>query len=291
MRRLVTNADDLGWSEAVTSGILQAHREGIVTSTTLMTNLPGAAEALDQARRAGLGVGVHLNLTEGEPLSPPGEVAPIVDSSGRFQRSLPLLFCRAWWSGAARRAIGRELGAQVARALDVGLEPTHLDSHKHVHLHPAILPLVIEVARRHGIRAVRTTVEAPLRGLSAHVPAHWGLWARLRQRANALTALRWGRRAQAAIRRAGLATTDWFAGVRLTGGLTAGFLCCLLEQAPEGTLELMAHPGLAEPGPARPTRLGESRPRELAALCDPQVREAAQRLHWDLVTYRDIGHG
>ncbi|MCX5673371.1 MAG: ChbG/HpnK family deacetylase [Planctomycetota bacterium] len=290
MRRLIVNADDFGWSGAVTGGIIRAHREGLVTSTTLMANLEGAAEALARARQEapGLIIGLHLNLTEGRPLAPPGEVAPLLDREGRLMPSLATLYRTIQVSGGARRAAARELEAQVRWALDHGLRPSHLDSHKHVHQVPPLLPLVIDLARRHGIAAVRTTAELALPDIARFLPPGWSAAARVRQGVLVRIARRWGRRARRIVRGSGLATTDWFFGVRATGGISAELLEHLLRRAPEGTGELMVHPGEAEPNPARPTRLAASRPLELAAVCDPRVRLAADAHGWTRATFKDL---
>jgi predicted glycoside hydrolase/deacetylase ChbG (UPF0249 family) len=297
MRRLIVNADDFGWSEAVTSGILRAHRDGIVTSTTLMTNLPGAEDALERARREApaLAIGVHLNLTEGEPIVRDAGASVLVEG-GRLRRSLAGLVRLLRLSAAAREAAARELEAQVRWARDHGLDPYHIDSHKHVHLCPALLPAVIALARRHGIRAIRTTAEVRLPGQTRLLPREWTMRDHLRQWAHARVARRWGLRAQAAVRQAGLATSDWFFGVRATGGVSADLLAHLLRHAPQGTGELMIHPGLPESEAAgqgevaRPTRLAASRPRELAAACDPAVRRAAESEGWTWANYEDLCH-
>jgi hopanoid biosynthesis associated protein HpnK len=290
MRRLIVNADDLGWSEDVTAGILHAHREGIVTSTTLMANLPGADGTLDRARREApaLGLGLHLNLTEGEPLSPAAEVSAILDRSGRFTGGLAGLLMRTQWSRAARGAVAKELAAQAAWASDHGWKPTHYDGHKHVHLHPAVLDVVLELAVRHGVRAVRVAEEMRLSGMAPLLPKSWGAKARTRQWLLARVSMRWGKRARRRVKAAGLATTDWFFGVRATGGVSAELLCEFLRRAPEGTGELMVHPGFREKDPQRRTRLVDSRQDELAAVCDPRVREAVKQHGWKLITYGEI---
>ena len=293
VKLLIVNADDLGWSEAVTSGILKAHREGIVTSTTLLTNLPGAEEALSRARREtpDLALGVHLNLMEGRPLAPRDEVAAILDSTGCFVPSPTALYWKVWCSEAARRAALRELEAQLGWARAHGLEPSHVDSHKHVHLMPPLLPRVVEMVRRYGIPAVRTTVEFRPAGLSRFLPEGWGVSSRMRQVLLRTVAVRWGRRARREVQEAGLATTDWFFGIRATGAISAPLLEHMLRTAPEGTGELMVHPGLAKETGDRPTRLSESRPRELEALCDPRVRQVADAVGWTWGTYKDLSDG
>jgi predicted glycoside hydrolase/deacetylase ChbG (UPF0249 family) len=290
MKRLIVNADDFGWSEAVTSGILQGHREGVITSTTLMTNLPGAAEALERARREApnLAIGVHLNLLEGEPLAPRSDVAALLDGEGRLPSSLGALLRRLSFSAAAVAAAGKEMEAQVRWARDHGIEPSHLDGHKHVHLYPALRPAVIALARRHGIRAIRTTAELRLADLGQWLP--WGVVDGLKQAIRAGIGRRWGLAGQKAAGEAGLATTDWFFGIRATGAVSAEIIVHLLKNAPEGTGELMVHPGLPDVKRPRGGRLTESRPRELAAVCDERVRRAAADLGWTWATYKDLSH-
>ena len=291
MKRLIVNADDFGWSEAVTSGILRAHREGLLTSTTLMANLPGAAEALERARREapGLGIGLHLNLTEGRPLTG-DSAASLTDPQGRFIGALITVVRLVRTSEAARRAAESEWEAQIAWARDRDLRPTHLDGHKHVHLAPALLPIAISLARKYGIPAIRTTAEWRPAGIAKMLPREWGVRDRLRQLLLAWVGRRWGVAGRRAVRQAGLATTDWFFGVRATGGVSADMIDWLLRHAPEGIGELMVHPGLPEVPPARPGRLADSRPRELAALCDERVRRAAAEGGWELVTFKDVCH-
>lgn len=287
MKRLIVNADDFGWSEAVTGGILQAHREGVLTSTTLMTNLPGAEAALDRARREAprLAIGIHLNLVEGRPLAPLADVAPLLGSDGCFTRSLITIYRRTRLSAAARRAARCEFAAQVRWALDRGLAPSHLDSHKHVHLVPGLFEMALDVAREYGVPAVRTTAEVRCPDLARLLPRGWGTHARLRQRTLESVARVWGARAQRLCRNAGVATTDWFFGVRATGGISAEIIENLLRHAPEGTGELMMHPGLPAP---TADRLAESRPRELAALCNGRVRRAADELGWTWASFKDL---
>ena len=289
MKRLIVNADDFGWSEAVTSGILRAHRDGLVTSTTLMADLPGAEAALARARleAPGLGIGLHLNLTEGRPLT--GDAAaPLTDGQGEFVRSPLALARRVRTSEAARLAAEREWEAQILWARDHNLRPTHLDGHKHVHLAPGLLPITIALAKKHGIPAIRTTAEWRPAGIAKMLPHEWGVKDRLRQMILARVGRRWGVAGRRDVRNAGLATTDWFFGLRATGGISAELIEYVLRCAPEGTGELMVHPGEAEASPARPTRLAGSRPAELAALCEERTRRAAEENGWTLINYEGL---
>jgi hopanoid biosynthesis associated protein HpnK len=290
VKRLIVSADDFGWSEAVNEGVLRAHLDGIVTSTTLMANLPGAAAGLDRARREApqLAIGLHLNLTEGTPLRGAERVESIVDEQGNLRHSMGALFQDAFLKRDVREAIAEELGAQAAWASDHGLKPSHLDSHKHVHQHPAILREVIAIAQRHGIGAIRTTLEVSLPSIGRFLPQGWGMPQRFTQWMRARQALLGGQVARAMVRRSGLLTTDWFFGVRATGGVSRELIKHLLQRAPQGTGELMVHVGMMGDTSRYPTRLTHSRPQELGAVTDSDVKAKVVDLAWQLITFKEL---
>lgn len=160
MRRLIVNADDFGMSRGVSAGILEAHRHGIVTSTTLLVTGDLDADLLAAARDSGLGLGLHVNLTLGRPLT---AGASLVDGAGGFVRDA--------WRAAARATVAdveREVDAQVERFVArIGRRPTHLDTHHHVGLHPPVDAVVLEVARRLGVAVRSQTPAARARALAA----------------------------------------------------------------------------------------------------------------------------
>lgn len=185
MRRLIVNADDFGLSPGVNRGIIRAHREGIVTSSTLMVNLPGAAEAARMAAGCPeLGVGIHLNLTYGPPVLPPERVPSLVDDQGRFRRP---------WGGPGEALSGKlsrwsqaveldqlemELRAQIHRAGELGLSPSHLDGHHHVETTLPVLEVVARLALEHRlpVRSLFPRTRQYLR--SAGVPTPEFCWGR-----------------------------------------------------------------------------------------------------------------
>lgn len=149
MRWLIVNADDFGLSVGVNKGIIRAYRRGIVTSTTMLVNMPAWAHARDLALATpGLAVGLHFNLVSGDPLSPPGQVASLVNSRGEFAGDIDLL------AQANPSHVARELAAQLGRLQAAGIHVTHIDSHHQVHSLPNILPVVLQIASRCGL-AVR----------------------------------------------------------------------------------------------------------------------------------------
>src|SRR6185312_14625838 len=160
--RLVVNADDFGLSPAISRGILRAHRDGIVTSTSLLGNvadLDGARALLAQA--PGLGIGVHLALTGGAPVSPADRVPTLLAPDGRFH-ARGQDFITAWMRGrVSPDDVQRELDAQVSRIREAGVAIDHLDTHRHLGFLPVVGRAVEEVARRHGLAGIRSAVERP----------------------------------------------------------------------------------------------------------------------------------
>lgn len=282
-KRVIINADDFGFSRGITEGILRAHRCGVVTSTTLVANMPAAAEAVERlADAAGLGVGVHLNVCQGPPLSKEGLRLADGDGVMRLTAARLLLKCalRPWLV----RTIEAEFDAQIRWALDHGIRPTHLDSHRHIHGYPPVFARVARLARRYNIRFVRWHREP--------VPGSSGLSARGRsansaagrqaasgtQRSQAIVArgLNCLGRINARLGRDVIGTNGTW-GVAQTGAVTAEWLIRVAQRIGPGVTEIMTHPGLADGLDASASRLCEQREQELAALCDPAVREAFQR--------------
>lgn len=265
--RLIVNADDLGWSEGVTEGILQAHRHGIVTSSTLAANMPAAAQAITLSRNfPELGVGVHLNVCQGPALSPRGR-AELAGPDGQMNHSGMGMIKRAFLR--PRRmlpAIQDEFAAQIEFALSAGLKPTHLDSHRHVHAWPPIFRLVMVLAQRYDIAFVRRHRES----LPADMPQAPAGQRRLSRILNFLG----GRCHRLAPR---LQPTLGTLGVAHTGAIDAAVLLAVIAALPEGVSELMVHPGLARDLQAGQTRLLASREAELRALCDQSVLAAISR--------------
>jgi chitin disaccharide deacetylase len=268
-KQLTVNADDFGFTPDVNRGIVEAHRRGIVTATTLMANGEAFEDAVRLAAEAPeLDIGCHLILISGRSLL-----------TGRpLAASVPQLV-----AALARRQIRvyDELNAQVKRIVEAGIRPSHLDTHKHTHLAPPVLEAVARLGEEYGIRWIRRPFDFPLNGRRGAVP-------RLKRvTSRALGLLR--RHFRAVLARHGCAATDHFAGFQITGTLRAAELVELAAALPEGTTELMCHPGYcgAALRSAR-TRLKESRERELEALCSAEVRAALERHGIELVNYRTM---
>jgi predicted glycoside hydrolase/deacetylase ChbG (UPF0249 family) len=252
-RRLIVNADDFGLTRGVSRGILRAHREGVVTSTTVLASLPPEPELdAEAAACPGLGLGLHLNLTWGAPVSPPGTVPSLVDAEGRFGRDLAALQARA-----RPDDVRRESEAQIeAFARRFGRPPTHLDSHHHAHRLPGVMDAVVDVV------------------LAARLP--------LRSQDPGF---------RDGLRRHGIATTDHFVGdAQAEPYWTAARLLDQLATLSPGVTELMCHPGRFDDDLAY-SRYGRQREVELAALCDPEARATVDRLGVRLCHFGAVAAG
>ena len=281
MRRLIVNADDFGLHAAVNRGILTAHTEGIVSSTSLMAGGAAFDDAVRIARHCPqLGVGVHLTLVGASPLLPVAEVSSLLDEAGDFYGSYPL-FIKRFLRGKIRLAeVERELAAPIDRVRMAGIQPSHLDSHQHLHVLPGIGGLVLDLARRFSIRAIRIPAE-PVAFIGA-TPATVG---RLAGRGG-LTMLANLFRQHAAA--AGIRTSDHFFGMLAGGQLTEPALLAILRRLPPGDSELMTHPGFADESLADAFRWDYQWDAERQALTAPAVRALLAERQIRLISFREL---
>ena len=265
LRKVIVNADDFGLCEGVNRGVFRAHTEGILTSATIMAGAEAADEAVDFARRMpDLGVGVHLNLLEGSPVSNDAKVRVLLDDSGEFGYSASRLAIKSLFSGRITEAIEIELAAQISWALDHGIGPTHLDSHKHVHTFATIWPVVCRLAGRFGISAVRWPYEPSwVANSKTPAPASGG-----RKRARIV-------RSMAKVSRrldANFIKNEVLFGVAHTGKINAEFWTMVLKDTSFGIAEVMTHPGYTEGLDVSKTRLVAERVAEMDALCTDDMK-------------------
>ena len=290
MKRLIINADDFGLTDGVNQAIIDAHHNGLLSSTTLLANGEAFTSAAALARQAPrLGVGVHLNLTEGRPVAPVSSVPTLISGCGVFART-PAGLWRAMLLGRARAVeIERELRAQVEKVLAARIVPTHLDSHKHVHALPALGKMSLKLARQYGIKAIRSVAEAwPAVGyLLGRFPRAKARI--LRQRFNSLTLSLLYRGWCHGLPQACVACAEHFYGVTATGFLDEELLRQILRRVPDGTSELMCHPGIVDEALRyTPTRLLEQREVEYRALIRPDIKLLARSLGIELVNYGEL---
>ena len=288
MKNLIVNADDLGWTEGVNRGIVEAHRKGLVTSTSLLANGRAFAAALGISRsNPELGIGVHLNLSDGPPSAPANEVRGLLGKSGELEDAADRLLMKIAGRSLRVDEVEREWDAQVQKVRDAGIQPSHLDGHKHVHMLPGLFEVALRVAKKHKIRAIRVAnEESTLRtALASGQGQQKGTLLKQGVQARGLKLL--ARNARRMAERAGISTTDYFCGIAQTGVLTREGLQRLLEILPEGTTELMCHPGYADAELRKTrTRLQVSRETELRILTDAGIRKVVATRGIRLISYK-----
>ena len=254
MKRLIVNADDFGRAAGVNAGILRAHRDGIVTATTLMVGAPAAREAAGIARTTpSLDIGVHLTITYGRPVSDPATVPSLVEPDGSFPR-VPAAFLGT--GRADRDEALVEYRAQLAKTRElIGRDPTHLDSHHWVHDEPALEWAIVALARE-----TKTAVRP-------HDDAQRGR-----------------------LRAAGIRTVDAYRrDFQHEGHVDIGTLERILADIGEGLTELGCHPGEPDEDLARTSTYAALRRTELATLTDPRAKAAIARNRIILSDYTVLG--
>ena len=262
--RLIINADDFGLTPGINRAIIELHRAGVLTSATLMATGPAFDDAAALARsNPSLGVGCHIVLTDGSPASPPETIPSLLGPDGKTFRPSLINFLHALLRGRIREEdIEREALAQIHKLQQAGIAITHVDTHKHTHLFPAVARPLLRVLERTSVSAIRNPFEPAFTQRLAHANLKRQLQIRLLN----LLQSRFERHPQ--IRSGKVTTTNGTVGVSATGNLNATTLTQILQALPpEGTLELVCHPGYNDRDLDRiTTRLRTHREVEMHAL-------------------------
>jgi predicted glycoside hydrolase/deacetylase ChbG (UPF0249 family) len=277
-RKLIVNADDLGLHPDIDRGIEAAHREGIVTSASIAAVGSSFETAVELCRRCpDLDVGVHLTLVGERPLTDPAALGALVTEDKRFPESHPDLVARALTLRLDRRAVRRELEAQIDRVERAGIRPSHLDGHQHVHLLPGIWPTVVELALERHIGWVRVPSFHPVATHGSR-PMQVGL--------------RLGLNVLQKRRRAGLGalrSADVTPALGESGHLTFERISRGLERVPAGSVaELVTHPGVTTASLEARYDWGYDWTGETAALTDPRLRRAVADAGFELSGFRHL---
>ncbi len=278
LKRLIITADDFGLSESVNEAVERAHREGILTTASLMVAGPAASDAVRRARTMPrLAVGLHLVAIEGPAMLPSADIPDLVDERRHFPSDQLRLGVRYTVSNRTRRQLAAEIRAQFAAFARTGLPLDHASAHKHMHLHPVVGRLVIEIGREFGLRALRVPAEPP--SVLARCGTRVGLggqalfcWAALLRR-------------QARV--AGLFTSDACFGLAWTGHMTADRLLPLVFELPQGVSEIYFHPAIARDAPLRLRMPDYEHEAELAALLDPRMPDAIEATRVQPISFSD----
>lgn len=255
--RLLFTADDFGLTESVNEAVERAHRDGVLHAASLMVAGTAAADAVRRARAMpSLRVGLHLVVIEGPAVLPRAEIPNLVDEHGQFPSDQLRLGINYFARPRVRRQLAAEIRAQFAAFAATGLTLHHADAHKHMHLHPTVGRLMLEIGREFGLSRVRVPAEPPAVlarcgtrvGLGGHAMYHWTRVLRRQARA------------------AGMTTTDHCFGIAWSGHMTPERVRRLMAELPEGESEIYLHPATARDAGLRRLTPDYEHEAELAAL-------------------------
>jgi chitin disaccharide deacetylase len=290
VRRLIVNADDFGYTVGVNRAIAEAHTRGIVTSSTMMASGSAFEDAVRSAKQLPkLSIGCHVVLIDGAPVLDGADLPSMAikrAGTSHFRDGLKSFATRAFSGRLDAQEIESEAAAQIRKIQGAGIALSHLDSHKHTHLFPAVLRPILKAARVCGVTALRNPFgpRRPLR--SSELLARPSLWSRYAE-VRVLRTL--AGKFRNAVRNEGFATPDGTLGVEVTGSLDETLFRAIAEIIPEGTWEFVCHPGYNDADLQRAnTRLRGSRETELRVLTMPAARELLAEKDIELISYRDL---
>jgi hopanoid biosynthesis associated protein HpnK len=248
--RLIITADDFGLHEAVNEAVERGYRDGVLRAASLMVAAPAVADAVARAtRNPGLAVGLHLVLADGRAMLPPTRIPDLVDAQGMFDSNMVRNGFRFFFLPHVRRQLADEIRAQFEAFAATGLKLDHVNAHKHFHLHPTILTLMLTIGREYGLRAIRLPSEPGM-----------GPWLRP-----------WLALMRARLDRAGVGYNDHVFGLRHSGGMDEAVMLDILRDLPDGLSEIYLHP--ASHGHITESMAEYRHTDELAALLSPHVRQ------------------
>jgi hopanoid biosynthesis associated protein HpnK len=263
---LIVTADDFGLHEAVNEAVEQASRDGALTAASLMVGAPGAADAIRRARRLPrLRVGLHLVLADGSATLAPELIPALADAAGRMNSRMFVNGVRFFTSLKVRRQLEAEIRAQFSAFARTGLELDHVNVHKHFHLHPTLLEMLLKIGRDFRVPAVRVPDE-PL-----WFAARSGNWFSGTQ---AALLAPWVSLMKRRLRRANMPHNDRLFGVAASGAMDEGKLLTILARLPQGVTEIYLHPAVQSGAAIAASMSTYRHADELAALLSPKVRAA-----------------
>ena len=279
LRYIIINADDFGRHAEINRAVEEGLVHGCLRSATVMPGGAAFAGAIDIARRhEELGLGVHFTLVDGHPILPPEEIPSLVGSEGDFLPDHTALLKRYLKGSTNLEEVRRELAAQLQKVEATGIPISHVDSHQHMHTLPGIIDIVLDLAARAGIRAVRTP----------RTPLFAGAFGGLGQLVGRLGLSTLARLAACKAHRRGLLTPDNFAGIVAGEAVSEGELLHLIAHLPQGTTEVMMHPGMKNDVLQEDSGWQHDFEAELAAILSPRVGEALRKAEVEPVNFRHL---
>ena len=271
MKKLIVTADDFGLSKEVNEAVETAHKNGILTATSLMVAERFASDAVARARLLPkLGVGLHVALSRAHPASPLQDIPDLVDENGLLRAGLVGSGFRFFFLPAVRRQLKLEITAQFSAFAKTGLRLDHVNAHNHLHLHPTVLSLILEIGKSFGMKSIRLPLDDTSKGVGAFFLKPWLALMKAR------------------LRNHGICHNDVLLGLDETGHLDSKTLISLVEGLSDRTAELMCHPATGPWADMDPMARDFRYDLEFAALVDKASIKAICDNEVMLITYRDI---
>jgi hopanoid biosynthesis associated protein HpnK len=283
MKRLIVTGDDFGLAEPVNEAIVEAHRRGILTVASLMVSGGAAGDAIERARSVPtLHVGLHLVVVEGRPVLPPQLVPDLVNTDGEFSTQLARAGFRYFFQPAAKRQLGREIRAQFEAFLGTGLALDHVNAHNHMHVHPTILSLILEIGSEYGLKAVRVPIEPPLpswRASRKNLASRLSWWIFLWP---------WMQLMKTRLRRAGIRTNDFVFGMADSGRMTPELVLSFVRKLSPGVTEMYFHPAVHRCPEIDRTMPDYRHEDEFRALTSSAIQEELERQGIRKIAFSDL---
>ncbi|MCG2720190.1 MAG: ChbG/HpnK family deacetylase [Nanoarchaeota archaeon] len=268
MKQLIVNADDFRLSEFTNKGIVDCFEYGIVNSTTIMPNGNSFDDAVKLAKKFKLKVGIHINLTQGRPLT---QAKTLTENNDLTTKNI----INAMLHKINLKEVEKEAEEQIRKVLNAGIKPTHLDSHKHIHVFPGIIDVFIKLAKRYNINKIRLPLNKvvnykllfSIQGLKHFIVRFYS------------------RKAKRNFKKANIKTTEQFYGVLETGKLSIASLKKILKNV-KGTAELMCHPGYFDPNVTDGLR--NTREKELRAVTNQEIRDFVKKQDIKMISFGEL---
>jgi hopanoid biosynthesis associated protein HpnK len=281
VRQLIVTADDFGLAVPVNEAIERGHREGILTTTSLMVAAPATEDAVERAKRSpSLRVGLHVVLVNGRPKLAPEKVPHLVDTCGEFASDLFSAGVRYFFAPGIRKELEAEIRAQFEAFAATGLPLDHVNAQNHMHVHPTVLSLIVKVGRDYGVKAIRLPREP-----------FWPSWRAMRSHGaarfvNSTFLVPWLSLMRLRLKIAGIATNDYVFGMHETGHMTSSRVRAFVANLPNGTSELYFHPATGPWPEAFPPDYDFTG--EFQALIDPNVQRELRESGIRPVTFTEL---
>jgi hopanoid biosynthesis associated protein HpnK len=282
---LVVTGDDFGLSSLVNGAVIQAHRQGILTSASLMVNGGAFHEAVALAKEnPRLGVGIHITLVRGTPTLSAGELLFLAGRNGQFAENPVTAGVRYFFEKRTRPLLEKEIEAQIEKFLSTGLVPSHMDGHLNMHVHPTVLEILLPLAQKYSIPAFRLPREPLVVNLKADhrnpglKTFHYLVYRSLCSHADKK------------LRPLHILFPDRFFGLLASGHMNESYLLRIIDSLGPGVTEMGLHPALALPSEVKQWAPHYEYERELEALLSPKVRERIEEKDIQLANYHSLAH-